>query len=51
MALQAEFSRNLRSSLVQLLHGGLQESHRDSALAMLVHSLALFGTSSLLTTS
>lgn len=41
---QVGFGSSLRVSLVQLLHGGLREAHRDSALAILVHGMALFGT-------
>jgi hypothetical protein len=33
----------MRAALVQLLHGGLAEAHRDAALACLAHMLALFG--------
>jgi len=35
--------QHVRGALLQLLHGGLRETHRDPALAVLVHMLALFG--------
>ncbi len=37
------FGKHMRSALMQLLHGAFRETNRDPALAVLVHSLVLFG--------